>query len=87
MIEPTVEFADLEKEEVQYSWSDGETFHFMNTKTYEQVSLSKEDVTDHEFLTEGIEVKVQKFRDQVIGVEMPKVAEFQVLTTDPTKTR
>lgn len=82
-----VEFADMERDEVQYSWNDGTTFHFMNSKTFETISLSKEDCTDWEFLTEGLEVKVQKFKDQVIGVELPKVCEFEVLSTNVQKTR
>lgn len=82
-----VEYAELEKEEVQYNWNDGSNFHFMNLKTFEEISLSKEDCVDWEFLSDGLEVKLQKFRDQVIGVELPKVCEFVVHTTDVQKTR
>jgi elongation factor P len=86
LVDENVEYADMERDEVQYSWNDGTTFHFMNSKTFETISLSKEDCTDWEFLTEGLEVKVQKFKDQVIGVELPKVCEFEVLSTNVQKT-
>jgi hypothetical protein len=83
----SVEYANLEKDTASYSWTDGKTFHFMIAETFEDVEIAKDDIVDAEFLTEGLEVKLQKFKDQIIGVELPKTQVYEVLSVDPTKTR
>jgi len=80
-----VEHADLEKEAVQYSWSDGQDFIFMNS-LFEEVRLSKESVDKQgQFLLEGQEVKLLKFKDAVIGLELPTICEYTVESLDESK--
>jgi elongation factor P len=73
-----VELADLEREVYQYSWNDGNIYVFLNTVTFEEVQLLKSDVDKCEYLIEGQEVKLLKFRDRVIGVELPNTSEYVV---------
>jgi elongation factor P len=88
LTDEVVELAELEREVCQYSWSDGSMFSFLHSTTFEEIQLSKEDIgTDCEFLVEGQEVKVAKFREKIIGVELPKTYEYEVLSIDPQKTR
>src|SRR2546423_7277501 len=42
----TIERAILEEHEMTYLYNDGDTYHFMNTETYEQIGLSAEDLGD-----------------------------------------
>ena len=44
--EDKVDRITLEQHEMEYLYSDGEQFHFMNTETYEQIGLSAEDLGD-----------------------------------------
>src|SRR5437667_5220021 len=44
--EDTVERAVLDEVEMQYLYSDGDAYHFMNTETFEQISLHKSVVGD-----------------------------------------
>lgn len=72
---------------MQYNWNDGSNFYFMNLSTFEEFSLPKEECPDWEFFSEGQEVTMRKFKDEVISVSLPKVCEFTVLTIDETRTR
>eukprot|EP01039_Chlorochromonas_danica_P009446 gene9446-10436_t len=81
-----VESADLEKEVCQYTWTDGNLFCFLNSKTFEEVQVAKDVVDNAQFLIEGQEVKLLKFRDQFIGVELPKIVECKVVKIDSQKT-
>eukprot|EP01041_Mallomonas_annulata_P010122 gene10122-21091_t len=80
-----VEEADLQKEMVQYSWTDGNELVFMNNVTFEEVRALKSIVDNSQFLLEGQEVKLMKFGDDVIGVELPVVCEFEVASIDVTR--
>jgi len=77
-----VEEADLQKEIVSYSWFDGEHFFFMNTITFEEVKVPKSVVDNSKFMVEGQEVKLMKFGDEVIGVELPVICEYIVQSID-----
>lgn len=59
----------------------------MNSRTFEEVQVAKDDIELWEFLVEGQEVKLLKFREKVIGVELPNTFEYEVMTIDETKSR
>lgn len=59
---------------------------FMNSSTFEEVRLAKGTVENSQFLVEGQEVMLLKFRDAVIGVELPQIFEYKVVSIDETKT-
>ncbi len=73
-----VEHADLEREKYQYSYSDSNLYVFMNTITFEEVQLPKEEVENGNLLVEGQEVQLCKFGKQVIGVELPMTFDYTV---------
>ena len=58
---PTEKFpqARIDRVEMQYLYSDGDLFHFMNTENYDQIALNKEDIGDSlKFVKENEMVKV-----------------------------
>ena len=75
-----VELAELEKEPVEFSWYDDSTSSlvFMNMSSFEERRVSREDVESADFLREGQAVKLLRFRDRVIGVELPDTIECTV---------
>jgi elongation factor P len=77
-----VEFADLEKETATYSWEDSDNYMFMSSQTFEEIPVPKSEVDNGSFLLGGLEVKLLKFRDGVIGVELPIVQEYTVVSID-----
>jgi len=68
-----IESAEVSNQTVQYLYSDGSNFHFMDPETFEQFELSK-DVIDEVagYLKEGENLNLQSFNGNVTNVELPK---------------
>jgi elongation factor P len=77
--------ADCAREPVQFSYQDGDAYHFMHTETYEQYSLSTDDLEDQiEYLSEGLEGIVMLTMDELaIGIELPAAITLQIIETPP----
>jgi len=68
-----IEPAEVNNKAVQYLYSDGNDFHFMDPESFEQFQLGSEIVdTAANYLKEGDELNLQFFADKVINVELPK---------------
>jgi elongation factor P len=80
----TVPKADVTTENMQFMYSTGEEWHFMNTKTYEQVHLSEEQLGEAKnYLTENLEVQISFWNSKPIAVDVPNFIEVQISTCDP----
>lgn len=68
-----IERAEVSNKAVQYLYSDGDDFHFMDPETFEQFQLGA-DIVDSaaSYLKEGDNLNLQFFSDRVINVELPK---------------
>ena len=78
------ERADLEEHRMQFLYSDGEEFHFMNNNNYEQVALSTAQVDDAgNFLYENLEVDMLFFNGHPIGLTLPNFVELEITQSDP----
>ncbi len=76
--------ADLEEQEMQYLYSDGASFHFMNMSSYEQIEMSNDAVGDAaSFLTENLIVSVLLFQGRPIGITLPNFVELKIIKSDP----
>ena len=74
-----IETAEVNSQKVQYLYSDGADFYFMDPTTFEQFQLSAEIVDDAKgYLKEGDELSLQFFDGRVINVELPKNVFLQV---------
>jgi elongation factor P len=79
-----VEKVALESKEMQYLYSDGDGYHFMDTATYEQVNLSNEMLGDAKnYLVPDTVIMMETFEGAPIGVELPPVVELKVVETMP----
>ena len=68
-----IEPAEVRNREVQYLYSDGETFFFMDPESFEQFELPAETVdAAKDYLKEGDNLTLQFFDSKVINVELPK---------------
>ena len=82
--EDRVEQAYLEKHEMEYLYSDGSDYYFMNTETFEQFHLPAELLEDAiKFLIPNIKLQVEFYETKPIGVEMPASVELRVVSTEP----
>jgi elongation factor P len=78
-----VELVDFEEKHMQYLYRD-DRYHFMDLETYEQVSLSADEVGDaREYLKENTEVDVLYIDGSPVTVELPNFVELTVTRTDP----
>ena len=83
---PTEKFpqARIERVDMQYLYSDGDLFHFMNVENYDQIALNSEDVGDSlKFVKENEMVKVCSHEGNVFSVEPPISVELEVTETEP----
>ncbi|ADI01194.1 MULTISPECIES: elongation factor P [Syntrophothermus] len=76
--------ARLDKREMQYLYNDGEDYIFMDTQSYDQISLSKDQIGDGiKYLKEQMVIQVLLYQGQILGVEMPNFVELEVVETEP----
>ncbi len=77
--------ADCSRVMVQYSYQDGDEYHFMNSETYDQYSLKAADLVGQvEYLTEGLEgIMMLLLDDAALGIELPTTITMEVLETPP----
>ena len=83
---PTEKFpaARIDRVDMQYLYSDGDLFHFMNTETYDQIALSNEDIGDAlKFVKENEMVKICSHNGNVFAVEAPLFVELEITDTEP----
>jgi elongation factor P len=76
--------ADLEEQEMEFLYKEGNQYCFMNTKNYEQVYLSAEQVGDAvNYLTENLMVDMLFFQGRPIGITLPNFVTLKVVKADP----
>ena len=83
---PTEKFpaARIDRVEMQYLYSDGDLWHFMNTETYDQIALNSDDIGDSlKFVKENDMVKVCSHNGKVFAVEPPMFVELDIIDTEP----
>ena len=79
----TVEKASLDERNYQFLYSDEQNLFFMDTKDYEQITISKDLVGDDEYLmTENLDVVIEFYDEKPLKVTLPKNLEFEVVETD-----
>lgn len=78
-----VERPDIAQERMQFLYAD-ENFHFMNTSTYDQISLSADIVGESAlFLKEGLGVQIVFFNGAAITLTLPAIVELVVRDCEP----
>ena len=83
---PTEKFplAHIDRSDFQYLYADGDTYNFMNTETYDQITLAAEEVGDAlKFVKENEIVKLDSHNGNIFAVEPPMFAELEITETEP----
>jgi elongation factor P len=76
--------AHLDKRTVQYLYREDNTFHFMDTESYEQTALGLDILGDAAYyLTDGQTVDLLTYQDRPIDLELPPKVELAISRTDP----
>lgn len=83
---PTEKFpkAYIETKEMQYTYNDGDFYHFMDMETYDDLALTHDQVEDAiPFVKENTNVTVRFFKGAPFSVQPPNFVELQVTNTEP----
>ncbi|MBD5465085.1 MAG: elongation factor P [Lachnospiraceae bacterium] len=76
--------ARIDRKEMQYLYSDGDLFNFMDTESFEQIALNKETIGDAlKFVKENEMVKVCSHNGSVFAIEPPLFVELEITETEP----
>src|SRR5690554_4421358 len=79
-----VERAQIDKITMQYLYASGETHVFMNLETYEQIEIHQSRLEyELNFLFEGLNVEIQFYGDEILGVSLPEKIVLEVVETVP----
>lgn len=83
---PTEKFpqARIDRKDMQYLYSDGDLFNFMDVETYDQIALNAETVGDAlKFVKENEMVKICSYNGNVFAIEPPLFVELEITDTEP----
>ncbi len=83
---PTAKFptAFIERKEMEYSYSDGDLYYFMDPESYELVPINESDLSDNfKFVKENMVCRILSYKGKVFGVEPPNFVTLEVTKTDP----
>ncbi|WP_373898372.1 elongation factor P [Haloimpatiens sp. FM7315] len=77
--------AVIERKEMQYLYSDGELYYFMDQETFEQIPLNYDKVENAiKFLKENMFAVIKFFKGEAFSVEAPNFVELQIAETEPS---
>ena len=79
------ETPDLQQKTMQYLYDDGEMLQFMDTQTYDQIGLTREQVGKEtfDFMVDGMNVEILFHNGKAISVEIPQTVVLEVVETPP----
>ena len=79
-----IERAHIDRMPMQYLYANGDNFVFMNTETYDQVEVPGSKLEqEKKFLKEGLEIQLEYYEGELLGVNLPEKIEFEVIETEP----
>ena len=82
--EDTMDRAVLDEREMQYLYKDGDSFHFMDTESFEQLHIDAEALGDSvNYLIPDALIKVEFYGSEPVGIELPPTVDLLVKETVP----
>ncbi|HEX6502465.1 MAG TPA: elongation factor P [Terriglobales bacterium] len=79
-----IEKITVDEVEMEYLYSDGDAYYFMDTSNYEQTHLSKDTLGGAvDYLIPNLQIKVEFFDGKAVGIELPQIVELTVVETEP----
>ena len=79
-----IERARVEHNPMQFLYADGDNYVFMNTETYDQVEVPVSKLEyEKKFIKEGMEIKLDYYDGELLGVTLPEKVEYEIIETEP----
>ena len=77
-----IERAHVDRLPMQYLYSMGDSYVFMNTENYEQLEIPAEKLKDQiKYLKEGLDIVISMYQGEIIGITLPEKIEYEVVET------
>jgi elongation factor P len=74
----------VDETEMEFLYSEGDNYYFMNIESYEQTYLSKEILGDAvDYLIPNLQIKVEFYDGKAVGIELPQTVAMTVVETEP----
>jgi len=82
--EEKIEQAFVEERKLQYQYSSGRIFHFMDQDNFEEIAISEDIIGDKaKFLKDNLEIMGYFFKGVALAVNLPNFIEFNIVETEP----
>jgi len=79
-----VEKAHVSKQNMQFLYSDGDTYNFMNMETFDQIEINKSQIQDEiKYLKENLMVDIIFYEGEMLGINLPEKVDYVVTKTEP----
>ncbi len=79
-----IEKITVDEVKMEYLYTDGDNYYFMNTENYEQTYLSREVLGDAvDYLIPNLQIQVEFFDGKAVGIELPATVDLEVVETEP----
>lgn len=79
-----VELAHIEKRDMQFLYSQGDTYYFMNMETYDQIEIKESQLgDDKKYLKENLVLNIISYEGEILGLQLPDKIEMVVTKTEP----
>lgn len=79
-----IERARIDRMPMQFLYTNGDNYVFMNTETYDQIEVPGSKLeNEKKFLKEGLEIQLEYYEGELLGVNLPEKIEFEVTATEP----
>lgn len=81
----SLEDVRVERRPYQFSYAEGDEFHFLNQETWDDVVMGKELITGVDYMKEGdvVEVVSDASTDTILYAEMPVKTQLKIVYTEP----
>ena len=80
----SIEKASMETHELEFLYSSGDTYHFMNTENYDQLEMDEETLGDNaQWMQPGMTILAEYYDGKPIGIELPNYLVLQIVDTAP----
>jgi elongation factor P len=79
-----IEKITVDEQEMEYLYSDGDDYYFMDTTNFEQLHLTRDTLGDSvDYLIANLKIKVEFYDGKPVGIELPQTVELTVIETEP----
>jgi elongation factor P len=76
--------AQIDRKMMQYLYQDGEDYIFMDNETYEQITMTAENIGEKiKYLQENMDLLIMFHNGQILGVDFPAQVEMEIVETEP----